>query len=395
MSVPATRPLDVFIVAGEESGDVLASALMRALSDKLSGHVTFRGIGGHRMESAGLVSQFPMDDLTAMGFGQVIGKLPTILRRMRQTVDAIVAKSPDVLILVDAPDFTHRVAKRVRKRLPDLAIIKYVAPTVWAWRPGRAKAMRGSFDHVLAILPFEPEVMARLGGPPTSYVGHPLLSELPQLRPDPQEAERRESEPPLLLVLPGSRRQELAYLAPVFGQAIAIIASRGHRFELVLPTLKRLEDRVREATRDWAVQPRIVSSEAEKFAAFRSAHAALAASGTVTLELALAKIPMIAAYLVPAWEAWIIRQVIQVDTVILTNIVLGEKAVPELLQQDCVAGKVADALDDLLGGGGASRREQMQSFERLDALMSTGGVPAEMRAADIVLSVVAQRSGRT
>lgn len=175
MSLPEKRPLRVFIIAGEESGDALGGPLMRALGERLGGGVTFRGIGGTRMQAAGLASLFPMDDLTAMGFGEVIGKLPTIARRLKETVAAVLADPPDLLMLVDAPDFTHRVAARVRRKLPDLPIVKYVAPTVWVWRSGRARAMRGTIDHVLALLPFEPEVMQRLGGPPTTYVGHPLL----------------------------------------------------------------------------------------------------------------------------------------------------------------------------------------------------------------------------
>ncbi|MDF2620808.1 MAG: lipid-A-disaccharide synthase, partial [Xanthobacteraceae bacterium] len=192
----AEKPLDVFIIAGEESGDALAEGLMAELKALHPGEVRFRGVGGARMQGQGLRSLFPMEDITAMGFAQVIGGLPRILKRMREAAEAIIAHPPDILVMVDAPDFTHRVAHKVRARLRDLPIVKYVAPTVWVWRPGRAKAMAPDFDRVLALLPFEPEAMHELGGPPTSYVGHPLFGELDRLRPNAQEAARREGKPP-------------------------------------------------------------------------------------------------------------------------------------------------------------------------------------------------------
>ncbi len=390
--LPAPRPLKVFIVAGEESGDALGGPLMQALAARVPEGVRFRGVGGTRMIAAGLETLFPMDDLTAIGFGEVFGKLPLLIGRLRQTVAAILADPPDVLVLVDAPDFTHRVAARIRKRLPQLPIVKYVAPTVWAWRPGRAWAMRGIIDHVLALFPFEPAVMARLGGPPTTYVGHPLLGVLDRLRPGPEEAAQRQSATPVLLVLPGSRRREVASLAAIFGETLGLLAARGLTFEAVLPTLPRLEASLREATASWPVTPRIVVGEEARQAAFRSARAALAASGTVTLELALAGIPSVGAYRVPGWEAFIARRVLTTPTVILPNIVLGEVAVPELLQEDCAPHPLADALEPLLEGGPA-RERQLAAFARLDALMATAGAPSADIAAATVLRVAAERHG--
>lgn len=389
MTLPGQRPLRVFIVAGEESGDALGGPLMRALADRLQGRVTFRGVGGTRMQAAGLVSLFPMDDLTAIGFGEVIGKLPTIVRRLRETVAAILADPPDLLMLVDAPDFTHRVAARVRRRLPDLAIVKYVAPTVWAWRPGRARAMRGTIDRVLALLPFEPEVMRRLGGPPTTYVGHPLLGALDTLRPDGDEQALRDGEPPVLLVLPGSRRREIERLGADFGAAVGLVAA-ARPVRPVLPTLPRLEGLIRAATASWPVAPEIVTGEEAKHAAFRRARAALAASGTVTLELALAGVPMVAAYKVSAWEAVIARRVLKGFSVILPNIVLGRPVVPEFLQEACTPAALAAALEPLLAGGPA-REAQIAGFAELDRLMSTGGVAAESVAADAVLATASGR----
>ncbi|WP_029006145.1 lipid-A-disaccharide synthase [Azorhizobium doebereinerae] len=383
------RPLDVFILAGEESGDVLGGALMAALAQDAPYGVSFRGVGGERMAGQGLASLFPMDDLTAIGFAAVLGKLPTILRRLRQTVDAICARPPDVLVLIDAPDFTHRVAARVRRRCPQVPIAKYVSPTVWAWRPGRAKAMRPYTDRILALLPFEPAVHARLGGPPTTYVGHPLLERLGDLRPTPQDQARRETAPPIVLALPGSRRMELERLGPVFGAALGQLAAR-RAVDLVLPTLPRLVPRVEALVATWPVKPRIITDQAEKYAVFRQARAALAASGTVTLELALAGVPMVAAYRVAEWEAKIAPHVLKMITsVILANLVLGENVVPEFLQYDCTPEKLSAALDSVLDDG-AGRARQLAAFARLDEILGANDEPASRRAARAVLDVAAQ-----
>lgn len=378
------RPFDIFLIAGEASGDHLGAALMKKLRERASG-VRFRGVGGPEMEAQGLASQFGMNDITAMGFGQVIAKLPLILRRIRETVAAIVQSPPDILILIDSPDFNHRVAKRVRRVLPDLPIVKYVSPTVWVWRPGRAKKLKPLLDHILALFPFEPEVHRRLGGPPTSYVGHPLLERLGELRPSQAEEKLRKEEPPLVLILPGSRTSEIERLSALFGEALARIASK-RTIEAVLPTLPVQLDRVRAAIARWPIKPRIVSSETEKYAAFRRARAALAASGTVTLELALAHVPMAAAYRVPRWEEFIARRLAVTTSVILPNIILGEQIVPELLQRDATVEKLVDALEPLLSDG-PERQRQLAGFARLDEIFGTDAEPASARAAKIVMEV--------
>ncbi|WP_428030308.1 lipid-A-disaccharide synthase [Ancylobacter sp.] len=381
-------PLDIFIVAGEESGDALGAGVMAELTALHAGEVRFRGVGGARMHAQGLAELFPMEDITAMGFAQVIAGLPRILRRMGETTEAIVSLPPDILVLVDAPDFTHRVARKVRARLPKLPIVKYVAPTVWVWRPGRAKAMAPDFDRVLAVLPFEPEAMQELGGPPTLYVGHPLLGELDRLRPGPQEAARRDASPPVLLVLPGSRRAELARLGPVFGDVLGRLQRMMPGVELVLPTLPRRHSQVEEIVASWPVKPRIIVDEGEKLAAFRVARAALAASGTVTLELALAGIPTVAAYKVPWLEGRIAPFFIRVKTAILPNLIVGEAAVPEYLQWHIDPPAMAARLVRLLEGG-PEREAQLAAFARLDAIMGEGGDPPSRRAARAVLEALA------
>lgn len=391
ISAPRSRPLSVFIVAGEESGDQLGGALMEALTAMAGEGVRFQGVGGTRMQDAGLEGLFPMEDLTAMGVTAVIAKLPLILRRLRQTVEAVLANPPDVLVLIDAPDFTHRVAARVRARNPKIPIVKYVSPTVWVWREGRAAAMRPYVDALLALLPFEPEVHRRLGGPPTFYVGHPLLDRLDTLRPTPKEAERRESDPPLLLVLPGSRKREIERLMPDFGAALAQVAQQ-RPLEMVLPTLPHLRASVEKAMANWPQKPRIMTDEAEKYAAFRQARGALAASGTVTLELALAGIPHVAAYKLGWLEAQIARRLLKGTTVILANLVIGENVVPEFLQEYCTVPVLRENVLAMLAQG-PERQRQLEAFARLDDIFGIAGPGPSTRAAEVVLRLA--RQGRS
>lgn len=387
-AVPAAAPsrdLHVFLVVGEESGDQLGASLMQALRERLGGHVRFSGVGGAAMASEGLATLFPLTDVTLFGFLQVAAGLPRVLRRIRDTVRAAVDAKPDVVVIIDSPDFTHRVARRVRARAPHIPIVNYVSPSVWAWRPGRARAMRSYVDHVLALLPFEPAAHQRLGGPPCTFVGHPLAEKIDLLRPSAAEAARRLADSPVLLVLPGSRRSEIARLMAPFGQAVERLAARSGALDIVLPTLPHLAAEIGAATAGWRHKPRIIVAREEKYAAFRTARAALAASGTVTLELALAGVPMVAAYRVAPIEAVIARRLIRVPSVILANLVLGENVVPEFLQQDCTPDNLAGALAPLLADS-PERRRQCAAFARLDAIMEIGAARPSQRAADIVIA---------
>jgi lipid-A-disaccharide synthase len=342
------------------------------------------------MAAEGLQTLAPVKPSALIGIGDLIRHLPELLRGIRATANAVVVSRPDVLVIIDSPDFTHRIARIVRARSPGIPIVDYVCPSVWAWRPRRAQAMRSYINHVLALLPFEPAALARLHGPPCSYVGHPLIEEIDRLRPNVEEAARRRADPPLVLVLPGSRVGEIRRLAPIFGRALALLRQRHGAFELVLPTVPHLAARVREATADWSVAPRIVVERAEKQAAFRNARAALAKSGTVTLELALAGVPMVTAYRVMPIEAAIMRRVALIDTVILANLVAGERFVPEFLQQACTPENLAGALSPLLGDT-LERRRQTEIFDRFDAIMEIGGDAPSERAAGIVLDLAAGR----
>lgn len=363
-------------------------------------------IGAEEMARAGVASPFPTADLAIMGFTAIPRRVPLIWRRLREAVDAVIAARPDALVIIDSPDFTHRVARRVRRALPSLPIVNYVPPTVWAWRPGRARAMRGYVDHVLALLPFEPEVHARLGGPPCSYVGHPLVEDAALLRPGPQEAQRRRSDPPLVLMLPGSRAVEVRRLAAMFMTAIDRVAARhGRPLEVVLPTVPHLVEHVRAATAGWALRPRIVVEPADRQAALRSARAALAASGTVTLELAVAGVPTVVAYKVSRIERLLLRPFIRVPSIVLANLVLGAGVMPEFVEspqrpeghaavesRPATPERLADALMPLLSDT-PERRVQTDAFAQLDALMGPGGTSPSMKAAEIVLDLL--RRGRS
>jgi lipid-A-disaccharide synthase len=374
----------IFLVAGEESGDRLGAALIAALRERTRGQVRFSAVGGEHMAAQGVPSLFPLGDLAIVGFTAIPPKLPLILRRIRDAAEAVLAEKPDVLVIIDSPDFTHRVARKVRTRAPGIPIIDFVCPSVWAWRPGRARTMRAYVDHVLCLLPFEPDALKRLGGPAGTYVGHPLIERIDELRPSAAEAERRTGEPPVLVVLPGSRRGEIRRLGAVFGAAVGRVGAKLGALEVVVPAVPRLADVVRAAVRNWPVSARVVAEPAEKLAAFRIARAALSKSGTSTLELALAGIPMVTAYKVSVPEAVAARLLIKVESVILANLVLGERVVPEFLQWDCTPERLAAAVLPLLWKT-PERRRQVDAFRRLDALMGIGkGLPSSHAAAVVL-----------
>ncbi|MGE0339352.1 MAG: lipid-A-disaccharide synthase [Xanthobacteraceae bacterium] len=382
---------EIFLVAAEASGDRLGASLMAALKRR-EPSLTFRGVGGEAMAQVGLSSLYPMAELSVFGFADVIKSISRLRARIRETVEAVVAQPPAALILIDSFGLSFRIAKRVRKCLPHLPIIKYVAPQVWVWRQYRAAAMKPYFDHTLALFPFEPEVHRNLGGPPCTYIGHPILEELPRLRPDADEAARRERQPPVVVVMPGSRRSELRDLMVTFGEVVAGLKAQLGAIEVLLPTLPHLKPLVEEAAARWSVAPKILSSEEEKFAAMRVARVAIAASGTATLELALAGVPHVGAYRIRWWEAAIARMLVQVNMALLPNILLNERMVPELLQEDCTAGKITDAALPLFGSG-PERHRQIEAFSRLDVILATPEPPSD-RAAAVVLQILADSAAK-
>nr|WP_321459213.1 lipid-A-disaccharide synthase [uncultured Cohaesibacter sp.] len=374
----------IYIVIGEESGDQLGARAVRAIKHACAGHVRFAGLAGERMQAEGLSSLFPLSEIAVMGLINIIRQYPALFRRGMEVVEDILDKKPDLLLIIDSPEFTHAVAKRVRKRRPDLPIIDYVSPSVWAWRPGRARKMARYVDHVLALLPFEVGVHERLQGPKCSYVGHPLIERLDVLRPE--EGERGSLESPVLLVLPGSRRSEVSRLLVEFGGVVKLAKDVHPDLRVILPAVGHLRGLIEEGLRDWPVQPEIVVGEEAKFAAFRQAHAALAASGTVTLELGLSAIPMVVAYKVD----WIVRQfkwLLTAHSIVLTNLVLGRNAIPEFLDEEANAQNLADHLLPLLVAS-PERAAQEAALGELDGLMTLpDGIPSE-RVARIVLDAL-------
>lgn len=386
--VTDAKPLSIWIVSGEESGDQLGAKLMRALKARLGAdRLAFGGVGGRAMAGEGLKSLFPLEDIAVMGISAVIARLPTILKRIRATADAVVAAKPNILVIIDSPDFTHRVAKAVRRRAPQIPVVDYVSPSVWAWRPGRAAKMRAYVDHVLALLPFEPEAHRRLGGPPTTYVGHPLIERLGEIRPVSGERKGLAGSPLKLLVLPGSRHSEVSRLMEPFGEALALLKQRSPKpFEVTIPAVPHLVKEIESRARAWSVTPRIVTGEAAKWAAFREADVALAASGTVTLELGLSGVPMVVAYRVSKIEE-VLKYLIKAPSIVLTNLVLGENVIPELIQWDCTPDKLCEALLPLFSDS-PERRRQIEAFAKMDELMRIGDEAPSERAARVVEEVL-------
>jgi lipid-A-disaccharide synthase len=376
--ISPSRHLRIFVVAGEHSGDALGGRLMSALHSLRPGSISFAGIGGPKMTAAGLHSIFPMDDIAVMGPAAIIENLPRLLNRIRTTARAVIENNPDVLVIIDAPEFTHRVARKVRRARPDIPIVDYVSPSVWAWRPGRAKAMRRYVDEVLALLPFEPEVHTRLGGPSCTYVGHPLIERqawISALNPA-GLAERLRLSPdrPVLLVLPGSRRSEIARLWEPFTATLHALRDAGHKLDVIVPTVETVRDLVVERVKKWPFPTHVIEDETDKFRAFKLARAALAASGTVTLELALAGCPMVVSYKVDRL-ALVFRNLVKAPHFALANLVLGERAFPELMQESCVPEELAPALAALITDT-PERAAQCAALARVPSAILTGTPPA-------------------
>lgn len=381
------RPLRIAVVAGEASGDQLGASLLRALADRGVAYEAI-GVGGDVMTAQGLKSFFDPTDIAVMGLGPVIRKLPLLIRRIRQTAAAIIAAKPDILVTIDAPDFCKRVARRVRAKAPSIPIVHWVCPSVWAWRPGRAPAMRPYVDHILCLLPFEPAELERLKGPPGTYVGHPLVEIIPQMTPqNAREAASRESlDHQTVLLLPGSRMSELRRILPLIMAAKDLARLPGDRIRWVIPTLPRLVETIRAALGTNPDGIEIIADNAAKLAAMREARAALAASGTITLELALAGIPMVATYKVANWEAAIARRLIRVSSAILPNLILGESIVPEFIQQAATPENLGSELRKLLVDGPEGGR-QRAAFQKLELIMRSDGSSPSDKAATLVLDL--------
>lgn len=382
--------MKLYVIAGEASGDALGAALLAGLKS-LRPDLQVRGIGGPLMQAEGLQSLFPMDELSVMGLAEVLPKYAHLKRRIREAAADVLAAAPDALITIDSPDFVLRVARIVRTARPDLRTIHYVAPSVWAWRPGRAAKMAHVIDHVLALLPFEPPYMTA-AGMTCDFVGHPVVS---APRASAAEAQAFRADPggggPLVLALPGSRRGEVARLAPVIGGVLDRVRAVHPQVQVVLPTLRSVAAMVEDLTADWPVRPRIIEAPEAKRAAFAAADVAIAASGTVSLELAANGVPMVIAYDMHPVTMWLMQRMARVDTVTLVNLVSDTRVVPEFLGDRCTADLITPALLGLIGPGPA--REAQRAAMRLTMeRLGEGGDPPGLRAARSVLAAI--KTGR-
>ncbi|WP_313557818.1 lipid-A-disaccharide synthase [Agrobacterium cavarae] len=388
--------LKLAVVAGEVSGDLLGADLVHALKTQYPGQVELFGVGGEQLTTEGLNSLFDYSELSIMGFTQVLKKLPQLISRIKETANAIIAYKPDALLIIDSPDFTHRVAKRVRKALPDLPVVNYVCPSVWAWKEYRATAMLSYVDHVLALLPFEPEAMQRLGGPATTFVGHRLsvdpdvLAVRAQraLRPSPAAGDTR-----TILLLPGSRSTETTRLMEPFQQAASAFVDRNGPTRFVLPTVPRQEQRIRELAASWpdAIRPEIGTDTGFKWRCFAEADAAIAASGTVILELALCHVPVVSVYKTD-WIFTMLSKRVKTWTGALPNLIADYAVVPEYFNEVVRSGSML-RWAERLSSDTIQRRAMLEGFELVQKRLQTEIPPGEQGAA-ILLQTIRMKTGK-
>ncbi len=385
----------IYLIAGEPSGDILGGRLIAAIRDLAPSTPAFFGVGGDQMQAAGLRSLFPMHELSVMGLAEVVPQIPKILRRVAETAADIRANKPDVVVTIDAPDFCLRVAKRLKGS--GIPIVHYVAPSVWAWRPGRAQKLAGLCDHVMCLLPFEPPYFER-AGMRASFVGHSIL-ESGAGNGDGTAFRKRHGIPtdaPLLAVLPGSRLGEIHRHLPVFSETLTRVRAEVGPLHIVLPTLSRLKKTIDSAVQadpaTWA-DTHVVEGEAEKYDAFAAADAALAASGTVSLELAMASTPSLIAYKVAPLSAWLARRLLTVKYASIVNLILNKSAMPEFIQENCTADKLAPALIPLLQQSGDARSPQDSDIAEALAALHAGNDAPSINAARVVLNEAARGCG--
>jgi lipid-A-disaccharide synthase len=369
----------IFVIAGEPSGDKLGAALMAGLRE-LAPDTRFTGVGGEGMAAQGLTSLFPMSDLSVMGLAEVLPRLRLLRRRIRETAAAIAEAKPDLVVTIDSPDFCLRVLRAARGTRPDLPVVHYVAPSVWAWRPGRARKMAPLVDHVLALLPFEPPYM-EAAGMSCDFVGHPVVSE-PRATESEIAALRARITGPIWLALPGSRGGEIARHAPRFGAGLAQVLPEGAC--VLVPTVSACAEQMRAEVARWPFAARVLDDPGDKRAAFAGAEMALAASGTVSLELAASQTPMVIAYDLNPLTRWLAERLIRLDTVTLVNLVSESRAIPECLGRNCTPERIAASLQ-VLRDSAAARVAQRQAMALAMTRLGQGGEAPGLRAAASVL----------
>ena len=373
----------IFIVAGEASGDKLGQAVMRGLK-RLFPDVEFAGVGGPLMASEGLVSLFPMDELSVMGLAEVLPKYRALLRRKDETVAAALAFEPDILLTIDSPDFCKRVAKEVRAANRAIRTVHYVAPSVWAWRPKRAAKLARFTDKVLTLLPFEPELM-QAAGMEAAFVGHPVVAEPEATDLDIAtfRAAHGLGDAPLLLLLPGSRLGEVKRLSERFGAAARAVLTKRAGMRVVVVVADGMRGFMAEHQELFPAETRFVTPKdaTEKRAAFAAADVALAASGTVSLELAAAKTPMVIGYDMAWLSRVIMARMLLIDTVTLVNLVSETRSVPERIGKACTSEGLTEAVLEVLRAPEAQAEAMRLTMERLGG----GGEDPGLRAAKALL----------
>jgi lipid-A-disaccharide synthase len=387
------QPLTLMLVCGEPSGDQLGAQLMASLKALTNGAVNIVGVGGEAMMAQGLKPLFGLDATAVMGFREIVPKLPEIFRRVRRAAAFAAETRPDAVVLIDSPDFTHLIAKRLKRIAPRVPTINYVAPQVWATRPYRARKMASYFDLVLALLPFEEPFFAR-HGLKAVFVGHPALERATRMTGGEAFRSRHgiPSDAPLLAVLPGSRTNEIRFILPVYVEAVRLLAQRVPGLHTVIPAVPHVAARIKAGTAGWSVPLAIVEGDDEKFSAFDAADAALATSGTVTTELALARTPMVVAYKVGALTAAIYKRLVAVQYVTLVNLLLDRLAVPEFIQDKCRPELLADAVLPLLTDRDAASRQVADLAEAMRRMGQGGGEPS-LRAARAILAFLGRNPG--
>lgn len=379
-----------FIIAGEPSGDRLGARLMRALSDQLEGHVRFCGVGGDAMVTEKLDSIFPMRDISLIGITEVIPHLPTVMRRLRETVAAVINRRPIAVVTIDTPAFSYRVAKRLLGS--NIPVIHYVAPQVWAWKPQRAKKLARVNDLLLTLLPFEPPIFEK-AGLPSIAVGHSAIESGAGTGDGPAFRERHKIPPlaPLIAMLPGSRHSETSRLLPVFGEALALLKVRYPGLHATVPTVSSVEGEVKKAVKGWPASTVVVTNRDEMWDALAASEIAVVASGTATVEVARAGLPMVVTYRVNPITAWLLRRMLSVRNVALVNVILGREVVPELLQENCNSKTLADTLISLLQDPKARQTQKLGVKEALLQLGEEGKAPS-YRAARAILQFLEARA---
>jgi lipid-A-disaccharide synthase len=385
------RPINLMLICGEPSGDQLGGQLMAGLKAVAGDSVKISGVGGPAMAAQGLNTLFSLNDTAVMGLREVVPKIPVILRRVREAADFALQTRPDAVVLIDSPDFTHRIAQRLKRIDPSVPTINYVAPQVWASRSYRARKMARYFDLVLALLPFEAPFFEKYGLH-AKFVGHPAIERAGRIKGGAALRARLGIAPdaPLLAVLPGSRTNEIRFILPVFRETVALLKDRIPGLQTALPTVPHVEARVREATKDWPVPLVVLDAEEDKFAAFDAANAALAASGTVTTELALARTPMVVAYRVGAVTYALARPLFKLPFFTLVNLLLDRGAVPEFLQGAAKPETLAREAEKLLTDDRA-RAAQVADLEMAARLLGQGEEAPSLRAAHAIIDFVRER----